>query len=76
MVQETGTSETDVMSQNAVTTAINAIDIPEVVQQTGTSIATVMSQNAVTNAIGDIPQTPIVKLQVKYYGCNEPKSCN
>lgn len=54
VVQETGTSETDVMSQNAVTTAINDIDIPEVVQQTGTSIATVMSQNAVTNAIGDL----------------------
>lgn len=54
VVQETGTSETDVMSQNAVTTAINAIDIPEVVQQTGTSIETVMSQNAVTNAIGDL----------------------
>lgn len=62
VVQETGTSTTSVMSQNAVTTAINAIDIPEVVQQTGTSIETVMSQNAVTNAIGDIPQTPIVQV--------------
>jgi len=62
VVQETGTSETDVMSQDAVTTAISGIVVPTVVQQTGTSTETVMSQNAVTNAVGDLVIPTVVQI--------------
>ncbi|MFR9622362.1 MAG: hypothetical protein SNG97_06350 [Rikenellaceae bacterium] len=50
IVQETGSSATSVMSQNAVTKAIEAAKTP-VVQETGSSTTSAMSQNAVTKAI-------------------------
>ena len=53
VVQSTGQSTTDVMSQKAVTDAIVAGGSIEVTQETGTSTTAVMSQNAVTNAVND-----------------------
>ena len=66
VVQTTGTSTAAVMSQKAVTDAINALIliigtlenmIPGVVQTTGTSETAVMSQKAVTDAIPAVEQT-------------------
>jgi hypothetical protein len=53
IVQEMGFSETSVMSQNAVTEAINAVEenIAEVTQYMGQSTEKVMSQKAVTNEL-------------------------
>lgn len=59
VVQSTGTSTTSVMSQNAVTTALqnkaNSSDIPTLSQSTGTSTSSTMSQNAITTTINNIP---------------------
>lgn len=51
VVQTTGTSTTDVMSQKAVTDAIAGSGGPTVVQTTGTSTTDVMSQNATTSMV-------------------------
>lgn len=52
IVQDTGTSTTNIMSQKAVTDAINnAGSDVTIVQETGNSTTSVMSQNAVTQAI-------------------------
>ena len=51
VVQTTGTSTTDVMSQKAVTDALADAGGPTVVQTTGTSTTDVMSQKAVTDAL-------------------------
>lgn len=51
VVQTTGTSTTDVMSQNAVTEALASAGGPTVVQTTGSSTADVMSQDATTKMI-------------------------
>ena len=53
VVQEMGFSSTSVMSQNAVTKAINAVEenIAEVTQYMGQSTEKVMSQKAVTNEL-------------------------
>lgn len=59
VVQTTGTSTTSVMSQNAVTEAINNIPTPPSItidQTTGQSTTSVMSQKAVTDALDAIPQ--------------------
>lgn len=53
VVQTTGSSTTDVMSQNAVTNALASAG-PTVVQTTGTSTTDVMSQNAVTDLVGNV----------------------
>lgn len=53
VVQSTGQSTTDVMSQKAVTDAIVAGGSIEVTQETGNSTTAVMSQNATTNAVND-----------------------
>lgn len=58
VVQTTGQSITDVMSQKAVTDALaSAGGGPTVVQTTGTSTTNVMSQNAVTSMIFADPGT-------------------
>ncbi|MFR9622462.1 MAG: hypothetical protein SNG97_06855, partial [Rikenellaceae bacterium] len=59
VVQETGSSTTSVMSQNAVTEAIDSAKTT-VVQETGSSTTSVMSQNAVTKAI-DSAKTTVVQ---------------
>ena len=54
IVQDTGTSTTNIMSQKAVTDAINNADSGvTIVQETGNSTTSVMSQNAVTQAINN-----------------------
>ena len=61
VVQSTGTSTTDVMSQKAVTDELankaNTSAVPTVVQTTGTSTTSVMSQDAVTTALGNKADT-------------------
>lgn len=62
IAQTTGNSTTAVMSQNAVTEAINGITVPEIVQGTGDSTTAVMSQRAVTDALKNA-----TSLDVNYY---------
>ncbi|MFR9589084.1 MAG: hypothetical protein SNF86_06730 [Rikenellaceae bacterium] len=59
IVQETGSSATSVMSQNAVTEAIEEAKTT-VVQETGSSTTSAMSQNAVTEAI-EAAKTTVVQ---------------
>ena len=53
VVQNTGESTTDVMSQKAVTDAVNGAKT-DVVQETGQSATAVMSQKAVTDALANV----------------------
>ena len=66
IVQETGESEKSVMSQKAVTDAIETAksEAVTIVQETGESEKSVMSQKAVTDAIENsilVPQSPVGK---------------
>lgn len=56
VVQTTGQSETDVMSQKAVTDELEGLrgNLPTVVQTTGESTTDVMSQKAVTDLVGNV----------------------
>ena len=57
ITQSTGTSETAVMSQKAVSDALSTkVDKSDIVQSTGTSTTSVMSQKAVTDIIGNVEQ--------------------
>lgn len=62
IVSTTGTSATDVMSQNAVTTELNTLNTnkfskSDIASTTGTSTTSVMSQNAVTTQLNSINTT-------------------
>lgn len=65
IVQEMGFSETSVMSQNAVTEAINAVEenIAEVTQYMGQSTEKVMSQKAVTNELQKLSDNMVEVVQ-------------
>jgi hypothetical protein len=65
VVQEMGFSETSVMSQNAVTEAINAVEenIAEVTQYMGQSTEKVMSQKAVTNELQKLSNNMVEVVQ-------------
>lgn len=65
IVQEMGFSETSVMSQNAVTEAINAVEenIAEVTQYMGQSTEKVMSQKAVTNELQKLSNNMVEVVQ-------------
>ena len=55
IVQSTGTSETAVMSQKAVSDALSTkVDKTDIVQSTGTSTTAVMSQKAVTDIVDEL----------------------
>ena len=57
ITQSTGTSETAVMSQKAVSDALSTkVGKSDIVQSTGTSTTAVMSQKAVTDIIGNVEQ--------------------
>ena len=65
VVQEMGFSETLVMSQNAVTEAINAVEenIAEITQYKGQSTDKVMSQKAVTNELQKLSNNKVEVVQ-------------